>query len=55
LYFKASNIKVETTKNTWFYNANIDLRQGLQIILSFVAGLRHNQAVREVEVDDKII
>jgi hypothetical protein len=42
-------------KNTWFYNANIDLRQGLHIILCFVAGLRHNQAVREVKVDDKTI
>jgi hypothetical protein len=51
----ACNIKLEPTKNTWFYNANIDLRQGLHIILCFVAGLRHNQAVREVEVDDKTI
>jgi hypothetical protein len=51
----ACNIKVELTEKVWFYDASIDLREGLHIIICFETGLRHNQAVVEVKVDNETI
>jgi len=42
-------------QKTWFHDASIDLRAAVHIIICFVAGLGHNQAVVEVKFYKKII
>jgi hypothetical protein len=46
---------ISPLKRTWFENSHITFTQGLHIILCYLAGLKHKQAVIELKIDKNTV